>query len=273
VDLNSTIPKDGSTAVEGHIQVSGLQFEYNGLPVIRSIDLSIKDHEVVCIVGPSGSGKTTLLRLIAGFLTPTAGSISISGDLVRGPSSAVGIIFQQSTLFPWLTIRKNVEFGLRSRLVRNERRTAGDQLISLVGLSDFAESLPKQLSGGMSQRAALARALAGDPRVLLMDEPFASLDAVAKIEMHDVLVNVWARKKMAVVFVTHDIDESVSIADRILILSHRPSTIVSEFEIDLPRPRVVAGVRCEGFELIRNQVASKARDLFTGTRPVNPPVS
>jgi NitT/TauT family transport system ATP-binding protein len=174
------------------------------------------------------------------------------------------LIFQQSTLFAWLTVRENIEFALKEdQPDTSARRARARELLQLVGLQGFEKERPRALSGGMAQRLALARALATAPRVLLLDEPFGALDAVSRGEMHAVLLRVWSSLGMGVLFVTHDVDEAVVLADRVLIMSRRPTHIVGEYAIDLPRPRVAGGIRCRGFEDRRNEVVRAAHELFS----------
>jgi NitT/TauT family transport system ATP-binding protein len=199
-------------------------------------------------------------------------TVQVFGDDVGGVNSiwcpgnklwVIGIIFQQSTLFPWLTVRGNIEFALKVRgLDRGRRSEIADQLIRLVNLDSFSSVRPSGLSGGMAQRASLARALATEPEVLLLDEPFSSLDAVSRLKMHEVLLRVWERLRMSIVFVTHDVDEAVALGDRIVIMTRRPGRIAAEVNVNLPRPRVQGGIRCAGFEDIRNHIASLAQDLY-----------
>lgn len=227
------------------------------------ISLRLGCGERLCILGPSGCGKTTLLRVLAGLILPSNGKVLLEGEPVTMPSARVGIIFQHSTLFPWLTTRGNIEFALKSKnLSRGQRREAADQFIHMVGLESFADVRPKGLSGGMMQRVSLARALATEPQFLLLDEPFGSLDAISKTYMHGVLLNIWERLGMGILFVTHDIDEAVAIGDRIVIMTRRPGQMASEVLVELPRPRVENGIRCVGFEEKRNDVARLASDLY-----------
>ena len=208
---------------------------------VRALDpvtLSIDESEIVCVVGASGCGKTTLLNIIAGLERPTAGRVEVDGELVTRPSPDRGVIFQQYALFPWLTVRKNVEFGLSlTRMPARERRAVADHYIELVGLTEAVDQLPRQLSGGMKQRCAIARAYAGQPRVLLMDEPFGALDALTKTTLQDGLLEAWSAEPRTVFFITHDIDEAVFLANRVVVMSPRPGRIAQILDVALPYPR------------------------------------
>src|SRR5262245_25309674 len=195
--------------------------------------------EFLCIVGQSGCGKTTLLNLVAGFLTPTGGEILIGGKRVTGKGFDRGIVFQDfAQLFPWRTARRNVEFGLEMKgMAKGERSEVAMNFLRLVGLEKFANAFPHELSGGMQQRVAIARALAYNPTVLLMDEPFAALDALTRDEMQRFLVDVWRETKKTVLYVTHNVAEAVYLADRVLIFTPHPGTVKAEVRIALPRPR------------------------------------
>lgn len=209
--------------------------------VVKALDevsLGIADNEFVSLVGPSGCGKSTLLNIAAGLDTPTSGKAFVSGRLVSGPSPERGVIFQQYALFPWLTVRKNVEFGLQiKRVPAKERREISDRYLEAVGLTDFADMLPKTLSGGMKQRCAVARAYAVQPEVLLMDEPFGALDALTRVQLQDQLLATWSQEKRTVLFITHDMDEAVYLSDRVVVMGARPGRIIKTVVVDLPRPR------------------------------------
>ena len=210
----------------------------HGTDAVRDVDLTIREGEFVCLVGPSGCGKTTLLRIIAGLERPTSGEVELRGRPIDGPGAERGMIFQSFALFPWRTVRRNIEFGLEVRRVpRAERRRISGELIDLVGLQGFEAAHPRELSGGMQQRVGLARALANDPAVLLMDEPFGSLDAQTRNIMQTELLKIWERTRKTVIFVTHSVDESVYLADRIVLLTARPASIKGIVEIAIPRPR------------------------------------
>ena len=205
---------------------------------LDDIDLSIDRREFVVFLGPSGCGKSTLLYLIAGLESLTSGSIDSGGTPVTGPGTDRGLIFQESSLFPWMTVGENVTFGLKLRgMAAAQRREVASELLRKVGLSDAADKRPDQLSGGMRQRAAMARALALRPEVLLLDEPFAALDVQTRSKMQDFLIEVWRDSGASMLFVTHHIDEAVALADRVVVFTSRPGRIKSVVPIDLPRPR------------------------------------
>ncbi|AGN27045.1 ABC transporter ATP-binding protein [Candidatus Methanomassiliicoccus intestinalis] len=208
------------------------------LQVLEDITFDVKEGELVCVLGPSGCGKTTLLRIIAGLVDKTSGSIVVDGEEVTGPGPNRGMVFQDFALFPWRTVQKNVEFGLEIKKIPPEERTKiASQFIHLVGLDGFEKSHPSELSGGMKQRVGIARALANNPHILLMDEPFGALDSQTRNQMQTELLRIQDETEKTIVFITHSVDESVFLADRILILSARPGHIVKEYNIDLPRPR------------------------------------
>ena len=207
-------------------------------PVLSPIDLAIAENEFVALVGRSGCGKTTLLNIIAGLLGPSTGEVRVDDQAVTGPGRGKGVVFQQHALFPWLTARRNIAFGAKSRgLGPAESDREADQLLELIGLSAYGERYPSQLSGGMQQRVAIARALALDPQILLMDEPFGALDEITRTEMQDELLRVWSSRRKTVVFVTHSITEALHLADRIVVLSASPGRIAAEYAVDRPRPR------------------------------------
>lgn len=208
------------------------------LQVLEDITFDVKEGELVCVLGPSGCGKTTLLRIIAGLVDKTSGSIVVDGEEVTGPGPNRGMVFQDFALFPWRTVQKNVEFGLEIKKIPSEEKTKiASQFIHLVGLDGFEKSHPSELSGGMKQRVGIARALANNPHMLLMDEPFGALDSQTRNQMQTELLRIQDETEKTIVFITHSVDESVFLADRILILSARPGHIVKEYNIDLPRPR------------------------------------
>jgi NitT/TauT family transport system ATP-binding protein len=207
---------------------------------IGDVSFQVAPGEFVCVVGPSGCGKTTLLKCLAGLLVPTGGEVLLKGEPVRKPPPNMGFVFQDysNSMLPWLRVDKNVTFPLRHKGVDARRRAElAAEMLRVVGLAEFARHYPWQLSGGMQQRVAIARALAYEPEILLMDEPFASVDAQTRGDLEDLLLDVWARYGVTTVFVTHDIDESVYLADRVIVLSHRPSTVQTELPVELPRPR------------------------------------
>ncbi|MDI6866577.1 ABC transporter ATP-binding protein [Methanoculleus sp.] len=205
---------------------------------LKDINLEIRDEEFVCLVGPSGCGKTTLLRIIAGLESPTTGRVIVDGNVVTGPDPRRGMVFQEYSLFPWQKVIDNIAFGLEMRGVgKEERRKIGERYLEMVGLSQFRDAYPYELSGGMRQRVAIARALANDPDVLLMDEPFGALDAQTRNRMQGELLSIWEQTKKTILFVTHSVDEAVYLSDRIVVLTPRPGSVREIVEIPWPRPR------------------------------------
>jgi len=216
------------------------RFEVNGTSkaVLADLSFSAGTGEMVCIAGRSGCGKTTLLNILAGFLKPSAGTVLVNGKPIRKPGPDRCVVFQEDTLFPWLTVRENIAFGLKRRMRDKHRLNQEvDRFITLVGLSDFHHYLPRELSGGMKQRVAIARVFILQPQVLLMDEPFASLDYYTRREMQDLLVSIWRDLGQTIVFVTHDADEAITLADKILVMDRSAGCIREELELTLPRPR------------------------------------
>ena len=224
-----------------HLSIRGVQKEFEArqgkLLALDEISLEIQSGEFVCFVGPSGCGKTTLLNLVAGLETPTRGEISRNGEKVTGPGSDRVVIFQEAALFPWLNVIRNIEFGLVGRMEAKKRREVARALLNLVHLTRFEKSYVHELSGGMKSRVALARALALNPSVLLMDEPFAALDAQTRGILHEELQDICLQTKQTVLFVTHNVREAVRLADRVLVFTARPGRIKKEFRIEKSRPR------------------------------------
>ena len=227
------------------------------LLALDGINLQVRQGEFLCIVGPSGCGKSTLLHVIAGLQKPTSGSVLVGEEPVNAPGTDRILIFQEHGLFPWLTVGENVEFGMKMKdIPKKERQERTRHYLRLVHLSQFKESRPHQLSGGMRQRVALARALATEPDVLLMDEPFAALDAQTRDLLHDELERIWAETGRTIIFVTHNVREAVRLGDRVVLLSFRPGRIKREFEVELPRPRHLEEV----------DVARTAREILDSLR-------
>jgi NitT/TauT family transport system ATP-binding protein/sulfonate transport system ATP-binding protein len=226
----------------GSIQIEALHKTFAGadghtVQALDDINLSIRQGQFVAIVGSSGCGKSTLLRLIAGLDLPTGGRLLFDGEPVTGPDRLRGMVFQDPNLFPWLTVRQNIAFGPRMRGRARETAAAVDALVGLVGLGDFIHSWPHQLSGGMAQRAALARTLVNEPEVLLLDEPLGALDSFTRMAMQDEILRLWTELGPTAVMVTHDIDEAIYMSDRVVIMTPRPGRISQVIDIDLPRPR------------------------------------
>jgi NitT/TauT family transport system ATP-binding protein len=222
---------------------------------LGDVSLELADNEFVTVVGPSGCGKTTLMNILAGLEEPTSGRALLDGKAISGPGPERGVIFQQYALFPWLTVRKNVEFGLKTKGVgRDERRRIADHFIELVGLTQFADALPKTLSGGMKQRVAIARAYAVNPSILLMDEPFGAVDALTRVRLQDQLLATWSQEKRTVVFITHDVDEAVFLANRVVVMAARPGRVVEVIDVDLPYPRNDELRLSPAFTALRNRV-------------------
>lgn len=214
-----------------------------GAPVLQHINLTVAAGEFVCLVGPSGCGKSTLLNLIGGFLQPTRGVIFIDGAPVKGPDPRRIFIFQENGLFPWLTVAENIGFGLQQQPPAVRAQTVA-RCLELIGLPDCAQAYPRELSGGMKQRVELARALAAEPDVLYMDEPFGALDFLTRMRLRAELLRIWQQDRKTVLFVTHDVEEAVQLADRVVVLSRAPASIVTTVEIALPRPRDLAAPAC-----------------------------
>ncbi|MDR0813059.1 MAG: ABC transporter ATP-binding protein [Oscillospiraceae bacterium] len=243
---------------------------------LQDFNLSIEQGEFVTVVGPSGCGKSTLLDLLVGLTKPDEGSISIDGKPIDGPALDRGIVLQGYALFPWRNVRKNIEFGLEIKKVpKNERKDIVDHFIKLVDLEGFENHFPFELSGGMQQRVAIARALAYDPEVLLMDEPFAAVDAQTRETMQDEILSIWEKTNKTVVFVTHSIEEAVGLADRVAVMSKNPGKVKEVVTVNLPRPRRIADVRnTTDFSLITHHVWELLQDkepapLNLGTNPVD----
>jgi ABC-type nitrate/sulfonate/bicarbonate transport system ATPase subunit len=211
-------------------------------PVLEDISLEVADGEFVCLLGPSGCGKSTLLSTMAGFLSPTRGEIRIDGQVVRGPDPRRIFVFQERGVFPWLTVEGNIAFGL-FHLTAAERKQRVTHYIRMVGLEGFEKAYPPALSGGMKQRLEVARALAVNPDMLFLDEPFGALDSITRLVMRGELLRIWEAERKTIIFVTHDIDEAVQLADRVVVMSARPATIQQIVKIDIPHPRDISSAR------------------------------
>ncbi|MEJ1963777.1 MAG: ABC transporter ATP-binding protein [Gammaproteobacteria bacterium] len=226
------------------LSVRNVSKEYGGLRgagatlALSPVSLEVNDNDFITVLGPSGCGKSTLLRLVAGLDVPTSGTILLDGQPVQGPGADRGFVFQSYTLFPWLTVRQNICFGLREKgMSPSAQREISEHFMDEVGLRNFENHLPKQLSGGMQQRVAIARALANDPKILLLDEPFGALDNQTRVLMQELLLGIWESAKKTVMFVTHDVDEAIFMASRVVVFSARPGRIKADVAVDLPHPR------------------------------------
>jgi NitT/TauT family transport system ATP-binding protein len=240
----------------GHIIVRGLAKSYGPRSVFHGIDFEVREREIVALVGASGCGKTTLLRVIDGLI-PAEGEVLVDGAPVRAPQPGVGMVFQHFGLFPWKTVYDNVAYGLRmARVAKAEIKRRVPAFINLVGLAGFEQAYPYQMSGGMQQRCGLARALAIEPRVLLMDEPFAAVDAQTREILQFELLRIWERRPTTMLFVTHSIEEAVLMGDRVIVLKGRPSQIYEEIDIPLPRPRRRETLALPQFAALRERVWS-----------------
>jgi NitT/TauT family transport system ATP-binding protein len=238
--VTAALRSGGATASKLAVEELWVEFDVGGklVTAVAGVDLAVGEHEFVSLLGPSGCGKTTVLNVVAGFVAPTRGSVSVDGVAVSGPGPDRGVVFQQGALFPWLSLRENIEYGLKVRNVSTAaRRARSEELIRLVHLDGAGDKWPYQASGGMQQRVGIARALATDPEVLLMDEPFGALDAQTRASLQHELIELWQRNRKTVLFVTHDIVEALVLSDRVMIMSGAPGRIMAELSIDLERPR------------------------------------
>lgn len=252
-------------AQQGRLDVVGVSKWFHGpdrtgpLEALHSVSLVLEAGEIVSVVGPSGCGKTTLLNIIAGFEEPSTGHVSVANHLVQGPGPDRGVVFQEHALFPWMSAQDNVAFGPRVR-GRPDLARQAPHYLELVGLAGFEHHYPAQLSGGMRQRVAIARVLANEPEVLLMDEPFGALDAQTRAQMHHLVLRIWEELKPTILFVTHDVDEAIFLADRVVVLSGRPGRVVADLPVGLPRPRTDDSFLEPGFLALKRQV----RELLAG---------
>jgi NitT/TauT family transport system ATP-binding protein len=252
-----------------HLEVSQVYKQFatdqGPLTALKDISMHVETGEFVCAVGASGSGKSTLLRLVAGLDVPTAGTITVDNQPVIGPGADRGMVFQSYTLYPWMTVQENVEFGLKLQgMARRQRREEASRYLDVVGLTQFARSLPKELSGGMKQRVAIARALANHPKILLMDEPFGALDVQTKETMQQFLLELWERLKISILMITHDVGEAVFLSQRVYVMTARPGTIQQEVNIGLGRDRAYEIRRTPDFYHYCEEIT----DLLRGTEPV-----
>lgn len=249
----------------GHIEVRDLCIQFHSksstVDAVTGVSVHVQPGEFVSLIGPSGCGKSTLLNVVAGFLEPTSGQAMLDGRHIHGPGSDRGVVFQQYSLFPWMTVRKNVEFGLKLKgIAARERETQARTLLGLAGLLHFENHYPDQLSGGMKQRVGIVRALATSPQVLLMDEPFGALDSQTRVVMQEILTNMWQRLRISVLFITHDIEEAVFLSDRIYVMTARPGRVKSEIVVPLPRPRTSAMTSSPEFSALVHTIKNLIRE-------------
>jgi NitT/TauT family transport system ATP-binding protein len=224
------------------VRIDHVSMRFGGVHVLEDIDLGVAAGEFVCILGPSGCGKSTLLNIVAGFLKPASGSVTIDGEAVDGPDRRRIFVFQERGVFPWLTVEGNIGFGL-TRQSESERSERIKHYVQLVGLKGFEHAYPRELSGGMKQRLEVARALAVNPDVLYLDEPFGALDSITRLQMRRELLRIWQAERKTILFVTHDIEESVQLADRVVVLSARPGRVRRIVNVDIPHPRDLSDPR------------------------------
>ncbi|AJY45467.1 ABC transporter ATP-binding protein [Martelella endophytica] len=253
-----------------NIEIRDVAKTYPGTPPVRAldnVDLSIAEGEFVALLGPSGCGKSTLLNILAGFESNTEGTVSFDGGPIAKPGPERAVVFQEAALFPWLTVFDNVAFGRRiAGSVRSNFEPEVNAMLEMVGLTDFRNAYPSQLSGGMRQRVGIARALIMQPRALLMDEPFGALDAQTRLTMQELLLSIWQKHKITVVFVTHDIDEAILLADRICVMSARPAHIAREIAITLPRPRSIDDLTSPEFVAYKAEIMHEMRHAHQQAR-------
>lgn len=261
-DSPTAEPMTAGAEPTGAIDINDLSKIYDPegerVVAVEDMDLSVEAEEFVALLGPSGCGKSTVLECIAGYLEPTAGEVLVDGERVFEPDPKRGVVFQENRLFPWKTIKENVQFGPRMRNGIEEGRA--QRILDEMGLEGFEDSYPAGLSGGMQQRAELARLLANDPDIMLMDEPFSALDALTKEIMQKKLIEVWERDNRTVIFITHDVEEAILLADRVVVMTARPGRVKEVIDVDLERPRDPEVVTTEQFTELREQALSVIRE-------------
>lgn len=244
--MSQTAPALTARALKTKLRAEGINMIFrrdgNSTPVLDNVDLEVGEGEFVCLLGPSGCGKSTLLNVIAGFISPSSGEVRIDGEAVRGPDPRRIFVFQERGVFPWLTVEGNIGFGL-FKLTAPERRRRIAHYVKLVGLQGFEKAYPQELSGGMKQRLEVARALAVNPDMLFLDEPFGALDSITRLIMRGELLRIWEAERKTIIFVTHDIEEAVQLADRVVVMSARPARIQRVVEIDIAHPRDISSRR------------------------------
>ena len=253
------------------VRIDHVEKIYDGrkgkMVALNGVDLDIYENEFICVVGPSGCGKSTLLNIIAGLLEPTSGAVYVNGKKVEGTGPERGVVFQQYALFPWLTVIKNVMFGLKLKgMPDDQAREIAMKYIKMVQLEDFVDAYPKELSGGMKQRVAIARAYAAEPEVLLMDEPFGALDAQTRTQLQTELLETWERDKKTCFFITHDVDEAIILAQRVIIMSARPGRIKEIVDIDIPYPRTQETKLTPEFNALKNRIWSQVYQEYLEVR-------
>lgn len=253
------------------LKIDNVYKEYEGrngkMVALNGVTLDIKENEFICVVGPSGCGKSTLLNIIAGLLEPTSGAVYLDGKQIEGTGVERGVVFQQYALFPWRTVIKNVMFGLEMKKVpKNEAEEIAKKYIEAVGLKGFENSYPKELSGGMKQRVAIARAYAANPEVLLLDEPFGALDAQTRVQLQTELLNTWEKEQKTCFFITHDVDEAIILAQRVIIMSARPGRIKRIVNIDIPYPRTQETKSEEKFLKLKAEIWNEVYQEFLEVR-------
>lgn len=251
--------ENAQTPRRSFLTVSGVtktfQMGADSVQALRSVNLSIDKGEFVCLIGASGCGKSTLLRIIAGFEQPSSGAVSLYEKAITGPGSDRGMVFQDYALFPWMTVRENIGFGPRQKgMAKKYTDEITDEYLNMVGLAKFANRFPQQLSGGMKQRVAIARVLANECEVLLMDEPFGALDALTRESLQQELLEIWARTKVTVIFVTHSVEEAVLLSDRVVVMTAGPGRIEADIAIELARPREVSAI---DFNQVRRDITQR----------------
>ena len=249
-------------------EIDEVNVAYSGNPAVRDITFTIGMNEITALIGPSGCGKSTLLNILAGFETPTTGQVLMEGEPVRGPDPRRGVVFQQGALFTWMTVHDNVAFGpLAIGKSKAEADRIAAEFVAMVGLSAFAKRYPYELSGGMQQRVGIARGLVHDPELLLMDEPFAALDAMTRETMMDELQRIWMSTAKSVLFITHSIPEAVYLSDRIIVMGPRPGRVIETLTVDLPRPRGVETMAAPRFNALTTHLRNTFRALPQAATP------
>ena len=253
------------------VKIENVVKKYSGrngeMVALNGVSLDIHENEFVCVVGPSGCGKSTLLNIIAGLHEPTSGQVLVDGQAVSGPGPDRGVVFQQYALFPWLTVQKNVEFGLKLQgMSQDKAEQEAKKYIKMVDLEQFAQSYPKELSGGMKQRVAIARAYAINPKVLLMDEPFGALDAQTRTQLQTELLKTWEKEQKTCFFITHDVEEAIILAQRVIIMSARPGRIKEVVEINIPYPRTQETKMSKEFLDLKNHIWSQVYQEYLAIR-------